>query len=162
MQYVPLEERFWAKVRKDDGCWEWTAGTIDGYGHIRAPRERRDVLAHRLSWEWSNGPIPQGRHVLHSCDNRRCVRPDHLFLGDNATNVADRVAKGRSADMRGSRNPKAKLTREQVADIRRRYGPAPIGHPRRGERRSASLLAEEFGVSRSTIYHIVRGWTWPG
>jgi len=159
VKYEPLDLRFWRKVNKTDGCWLWTAMTdASGYGRIQIGRVA--ALAHRVSWEMANGPIPAGRQVLHHCDNRPCVRPDHLFLGDNAANVADRVAKKRSRGAVGVRNPKAKLTAEQVAEIRRLYVPAPIGAPPKGERRSAAILAERFGVTRSTIYHIARGWNW--
>ncbi len=93
-----IEIRFWDKVVKSDECWEWQ-GAHDprGYGFIGAPGGGKNLLAHRVSWELHNGAIPQGRYVLHRCDNPRCVRPDHLFLGTHADNMADRQAKGRQA-----------------------------------------------------------------
>ena len=131
----------------------------EGYGRLQIGRVA--ALAHRVSWEISNGPIPPGQHVLHHCDNRGCVNPTHLFLGTNADNRADCVAKGRQRGAKGERNTKAKLTTEQVAEIRAAYVPAPIGHPRRGDPpRSITVLAERYGVTRSQIYHIVRGWNW--
>ena len=162
MKAEPLDIRFWRKVEKSEGCWLWMGARSDGYGHIavRYPK-RTDVLAHRVAWMFTFGPIPAGKQVLHRCDVRNCVRPDHLFLGDNAANVADRVRKGRSGGAKGESNVKAKLTAEQVAEIRAAYVPAPIGHPRKGEpRRSIPTLAERYGVSESQIYHIVRGWNW--
>lgn len=92
-----LEERFWKKVLKTEGCWLWLgAPTTVGYGLIWA--NRRNWFAHRLSWQFHCGPIPEGDGyhgmcVLHHCDTPLCVRPDHLFLG--ADNNADMMMKGR-------------------------------------------------------------------
>lgn len=96
----PAAARFWTKVDKTDGCWIWTAGvTSAGYGSFGLethPRVRM-VSAHRLSWEWANGrPVPAGMVLMHACDNRRCVRPDHLSIGTVADNNRDMKEKGRS------------------------------------------------------------------
>jgi HNH endonuclease len=96
-----LDERFWSKVRKGPDCWLWF-GSCDprGYGRLGKPYGADGVAyipAHRLSWLLHYGPIPEGLGVLHRCDIRECVRPDHLFLGTNAVNMADKVAKGRQA-----------------------------------------------------------------
>lgn len=83
-----LEQRFWAKVDKDavDGCWSWTASTsTDGYGQISV--DGRLASAHRLSWEWANGTIPEGMFIDHRCANRRCVNPEHLRVTTNAQNM---------------------------------------------------------------------------
>jgi hypothetical protein len=90
---MTVEERFWAKVRTSKGCWEWTACTRNGYGRLGLNGGVAD--AHRLSWEMHYGQIPNGLCVLHHCDNRLCVRPDHLFLGTRGDNIADMDAKGR-------------------------------------------------------------------
>lgn len=89
-----VESRFWSKVQKTDDCWLWRATRFPkGYGQIKIKGRRR--LAHRVAWELTNGPIPDGLQVCHHCDNPPCVRPDHLFLGTQSDNIQDAVSKGR-------------------------------------------------------------------
>lgn len=79
----------------NSGCWLWLGGTnAKGYAHFKYDNVQR--RANRFSWEAHKGPIPDGLHVLHSCDNRLCVNPDHLFLGTNQDNVDDKIKKGRA------------------------------------------------------------------
>ena len=74
---IPLETRFWAKVNKSTSCWLWTGATsADGYGHIKV--EGRTIKAHRISYEWAVGPIPDGLDIDHLCRVRNCVNPEHL------------------------------------------------------------------------------------
>lgn len=90
-----LADRLWSRVTKGDNCWEWTgARNHKGYGEIGA--DGRVQKAHRIAWVLTYGPIHDGVDVLHRCDNPPCCRPDHLFLGDDADNMADMVRKGRS------------------------------------------------------------------
>jgi len=74
------DRRFDAKVQKGDGCWEWTASLIRGFGQFYSNPHR--VHAHRYSYARTYGPIPVGLFVRHRCDNRKCVRPDHLVLSN--------------------------------------------------------------------------------
>lgn len=84
------EERFWSKVTKTDGCWEWTAHKIEtGYGRIRVNGKIKG--AHRYSWELTRGPIPDGMEIDHMCHNRSCVNPEHLRACGHAANGANRA-----------------------------------------------------------------------
>ena len=151
----PLADRFWPKVRKSDGCWEWTAAiTNKGYGMLGGPggAAGRKLTAHRISWELHCGPVPQGLCVLHRCDNRRCVRPEHLFLGTFQDNTADMFAKGRNGPggPLGERASSAKLTADAVVAIR---AAAAAGVSQRE-------LGRTHGVARQSIRAIVRRESW--
>ena len=145
-----IKQRFDAKWRKDkSGCWIWTASTAGkGYGQFRIPGTRRNVYAHRLSWEMRNGPVPDGKLVCHRCDNPLCVNPAHLFLGDAEANLKDMAAKGRH--LYGERNAQAKLTEKQVRAI----------HALAAKGASQRAISEKFGVGQMTINRIVRGLRW--
>lgn len=98
-------ERFWSRVKRGDGCWEWQGGS-NQYGYGLFTRRGCDTkvtrVASRISWELAHGPIPQGMVVCHKCDNPPCVNPDHLFIGTHLDNMRDMVAKGRSVPSRKS------------------------------------------------------------
>lgn len=127
--------RFWSKVEKGDGCWNWI-GTLSakGYGIFTLGDHRLNTSAHRWAWVEAHGPIADGLFVCHHCDNPSCVRPEHLFLGTNGDNMRDCAQKGRLAVQKrpwtsrlakpcasrqpGEANNNSKLTEAQVLEIR--------------------------------------------
>ena len=150
--------RFWAKVSKvgNGGCWIWTGATTSGYGRIKVDGRVRG--AHRLSWEMGNGDrVPSGKFVCHSCDNRKCVRPGHLFLSDHQGNMRDAAEKRRLRGNRrggpsrpGQENSQARLRSFEVWAI---LDLLALGFAERG-------LAREFAVSLTTIKYIRSGRRW--
>ena len=172
-----IQRLFWAKVKKTDNCWEWTAATWGkGYGVYRHKNKSRS--AHRLSYEIANGPIPEGLLVLHKCDNPKCVRPDHLWLGTHADNMADCVRKGRNAKgerqrlavlgrvpsgethwthrdpnkvPRGEQSGKTPLKERQVREMRDRYAQGGV---------LMRELAAEYGISLAGVHKIIHRLNW--
>lgn len=149
---IPLVTRLLARVDIDNcsGCWNWTGtGSADGYGQLAIGG--RTQRAHRLSYSFHFGPIPKGMHVCHRCDNRRCLNPDHLFLGTNADNMADKVSKGRQSctgGRKGASHTLAKLTDGDIVAIRAATGI------------SQRKLAKQYGVSQVNICFIRSGRAW--
>jgi hypothetical protein len=143
--------RFWDYVEKTPTCWNWTIGlTSKGYGQFY-PRQGQPRRAHRISWELTYGSIPTGMYVCHTCDNRKCVRPDHLFLGTQLDNLRDSKSKGRTA--RGERAASAILTTRQVQEIVRLYKPQSREFGQHG-------LARRYGVHQTSISSILNGYNW--
>jgi hypothetical protein len=94
---APFDVRVFSRIERGDGCWPWRGGiSSSGYGNLNVPGTRRKILAHRAVYELTFGPIPDGLLVLHRCDNPRCVRPEHLFLGTHRENAHDKIRKGRA------------------------------------------------------------------
>lgn len=143
-----LASRLWRRVTKTDGCWLFTGEVYKNFGHGYFTYQARNVLAHRVSWELHNGPIPPGAFVLHRCDVPACVRPDHLFLGSQADNVTDMVTKHRNA--RGEQHGGAKLTEADVRLIR--------STPR--TRHAARDLSVRLRISRTVLYDVWNGHIW--
>jgi hypothetical protein len=144
-----VEQRFWEKVRKSEGCWEWIAAKHDAFGYGVLSVGRKPRLAHRLSWEFAHGsPPPKGFQVCHRCDNPPCVRPDHLFLGTARDNSQDMITKGRarmSHSRYGTHNPFWKYTPEQVARVRELYA---LGWKRRH-------IAKETGIPATYVSELI-------
>lgn len=164
--------RFWSKVDKDgptvahvpgiSNCWVWT-GRPDHSGYGVCFVLKRIWMSHRFAWTWANGPIPDGMCVLHRCDNRPCVRPEHLFLGTRADNIADMRAKGRESRgerhksrthpetvTRGVRHHNALLTPRLVREARARFA---AGEPVRS-------IARDIGVSFPTVWKAAVRQSW--
>lgn len=149
LQDKSFQKRFYKKVLKSDGCWEWQASlNHGGYGQIGF--NGGVLYAHRAAWILANGPIPDGLYVCHKCDNRKCCNPEHMFLGTFEDNMNDKVQKGRQNRPVGEKHPKAVLTWDAVKDIRTRVGA--------GERQVD--IAKEYGVSPATIGGVVHNRTW--
>ena len=158
---------FWSHVNKDGpvhpvlltACWEWMGAKlksrdplVPGYGAVAASGGFFERLAHRRSWEMTHGR--PDLCVLHKCDNRTCVRPDHLFIGTYADNNRDMVAKGRHFSpfrgRRGEKNRNARLTDATATAIPARHAA--------GE--TQQEIAESLGVSQSTVSLVLLGKRW--
>lgn len=143
------QRAFWTRCDRSSGvdsCWEWLSYiSPQGYGQVGI--NKRVKAAHRVAYELTYGPIPEGLFVCHACDNRKCVNPAHLFLGTAADNARDMFVKNRQSN--GGR----KLTPEEVRDIRIRYkrGRGRIIHG------NSRALAREFGVDQSVIQAVAQG-----
>jgi len=144
-----MKENFNLRViRHEDACWEWSGSFKDGYGTIK--KHKKNYLAHRFSWEQSFGPIPNGLYVCHSCDNRQCTKPGHLFLGTHKDNMADMIGKKRNRGATGENNRSAVLNEELVAIIKYMLL----------NNKSPSYISNNLNVSRNAIYAIKYNHTW--
>lgn len=146
------EDRFWAKVakRKPSQCWLWTGATNErGYGVMRPAGQRSGppLKVHRYSAELAGMDIV-GKFVLHSCDNPPCVNPSHLRPGTNSENVRDMVSRHRHGF--GHRNGNAKLTEDDVVEIRRRVAAGELHR----------VVAADYGVARTRVTTIVGRKDW--
>lgn len=145
-----LRERLLSRAeRASNGCLEWQGTTgSTGYGQLRF--EGRNQRAHRVMWIAFRGEIPDGLCVCHSCDNRACVELSHLFLGTALDNTRDMDRKKRRDLQAGETNGNAKLSAEDVAEIRRLHA-AGLSHPE---------VAHRFNIDRSNVSLIVLGKAW--
>ncbi len=154
--------RFRMKIRQSEGCHEWTAAKVSGYGRFCVGK--RIFAAHRIAYMLATGVQPMELMVCHKCDNPSCVNPDHLFLGTAKDNNQDAKAKGRSARgnrngsrtmpqrlPRGERHHMTSVTSEQVIEMRKVYLQGGI---------SVSGISAMFGIPRSTAGAIIKGSRW--
>jgi HNH endonuclease len=148
------ETNFWRRVdkRTPAECWNWQGTlTYKGYGQLGTRGQ-----IHRYAWEIANGEIPKDLYVLHTCDNRKCVNPGHLFLGTALDNARDMVKKGRHVAqilprVFGEGHYQAKLSEKEVLEIR---------EMRRTTGLSLRLIGLKFGVSAKHVLRIVNGVNW--
>lgn len=150
---LSIAEKIQAKTIRNGDCLIWI-GDKDpgGYGRIRY-QGAKGYLAHKLVYELINGKVPTGLVVMHACDNPSCVEISHLSVGTQKQNVQDSVSKGRAIRAKRSKHGMAKLTENQVAEIRAKY---KYGTTRSG----AFALAREYGVSSGTIWEIAHNKSW--
>jgi hypothetical protein len=137
-------KHFWSRVNKTDGCWEWTLRPSTPFGYCRYNKE----LIHRFAWRVTYGEMPDGIQVLHKCDNPRCCRPDHLFLGTQLDNVRDMFKKGRAAKRvarRGDDNHWTTIKDAQVKEIIALYESGMVQRH----------IAFKFGCSPAQVCRIV-------
>lgn len=141
-------QRFWEKVDTSGDCWEWKGGKPLGYG--RFYWRGGDYQAHRASLLLAGVEIPEGKFVLHHCDNPSCVRPSHLYIGTHNDNMRDMARRGRAADTSGENHPQVKMTARKVRWARKAFAAGG----------SLRQIAKRFGVSHNCIYEAVKRKTW--
>ncbi len=148
---ISSETRFWKKVDKspnEKGCWNWTgkphrkADGKDWYGRFTVNRKCEN--AHRWSYRFTHGEIPDGLFVLHTCDNPLCVNPSHLYLGTDADNTRDKIERDRFRD----KFDRPQLSPEQIELIRNEYALGELTLEQVGERHERTL---------TTIWRATRG-----
>jgi hypothetical protein len=166
-----FEQRFWERVDKSGECWLWTGATFRrGYGAVK--REGKQLKAHRVAWEMHFGRLPQGALIMHHCDNPPCVRPQHLFPGTPADNMADKVTKGRQATgdritahrtvLRGDQHPSHRHP-ERFRNEWRRKGDARLAEQAKAlyaQGRSKLSIAKSLGIGWATVARILNGTHW--
>ena len=153
-----------SKMDMETGCIEWTSYLNDaGYGIVSCGRRFPRMRAHRVGWALVNGPIPEDLCLCHKCDNRKCINPEHLFLGTKSDNTQDMISKGRhftpfkglepffklnpDKAKRGESNGNSKFTEDFIKELRDFEG-------------SHKQAAEYFDIPHSTAWQIRTYRTW--
>ena len=143
--------RFMKYVDKGDFCWTWTGGKYyNGYGQFYEGPNK--ICAHRFSYKIFKGSIPSGKLVLHKCDNRQCVNPDHLFIGTQKDNILDMVKKGRRVHSSrvGENNGRTVLKEKDIVKIRKDYKSGV----------SVKNICKSYKLSETQIYRIIKKQSW--
>lgn len=145
---LPIKDRidFYSMPVPECGCWIWL-GHLDRYGYGQTAVGGKRVTGHRMAWAAYFGDIPNGLCVCHRCDTPSCVNPDHLFLGTNEENIADKTAKGRAGNgpgFRGETHPSARFSDAIIAAVRAAFG-------------SQREIAKRFGISPTHVHGIRSG-----
>lgn len=153
-----FEDRFWVRVdrAKEDECWEWQ-GSLDSSGYGNLSESGKQGAAHRQAWELEHGN-PGDDWVLHTCDNKKCVNPNHLYLGDHTQNMADAWDRGLMTpnnnlppiEERGGEDaPGAKLSKKEAQEVKEMIGD-----------KTQEEIAIEYGITQTTVSQIKLGQTW--
>lgn len=153
--YIPVEQRFWSKVdiRSKNECWNWIGGkNSPGYGRFRLPRQRKSENAHKFIYEWLFGKVPKGMCVCHTCNNRACVNPRHLYCGTPSDNMKDRVKDGTQSGgaNKGEKHHMNKFSKDTIDRVKTML---LEGH-------SGKEISDKFGISRTHISRIKKGKNW--
>jgi HNH endonuclease len=151
-RYPSPQERFFKAISNEtdnNNCWLWIGClSKQGYGIFHV--NKKTMMTHRYSWILHYGEIPEKMFVCHKCDNRKCVNPEHLFLGTNHENVIDMLKKGRKNPIKGSRHPSAKLNENDVIKIKILIKEGVI----------LNKIAKMFNIGKRQISYIKNNITW--
>jgi hypothetical protein len=161
-QKMSIRQRFWSKVNKTETCWLWQGAIWKSHGYGAFSYQGKNVRAHRFSYELHYGPIPEEMHVCHTCDNPACVNPEHLFLGTNADNVADKVKKGRcpTGDKNGMRKHPESAKRGEAINTAKLTEADVLAIRALAATTTQKQLASQFGVGQTAIQSILTRKSW--
>ncbi len=140
-------ERFHLRFKPTDGCWEWISKGKSAYGCFCIGKKK--YYAHRISYQIFIGFIPPGLDVCHHCDNPKCIRPSHLFLGTDLDNMRDRASKGRNGNMNGERGGRSKISDLDAIELRKLYG-----------KYHYKTLQFVYGINRQNIWKVANRVTY--